>query len=126
MPFDIPVSPPRRIGIVGSRRRDTIEDLQLTAFAFNKIYRPGDQIVSGGCPAGGDRFAEILARQHGLVITIYHADWNAKGRGAGFARNQDIANNCDILIAVVAADRTGGTEDTIVKAEKLGRKIVLV
>jgi len=126
MPFDVALPPARKIGIVGSRRRDSEADLQLTSSAFNKIYRSGDSIISGGCSRGGDRFAEVIARRRGLMITIYHADWNTKGKAAGFIRNQDIADNCDILIAVVAEDRTGGTEDTIVKAEKLGRKIILI
>ena len=30
------------------------------------------------------------------------------------------------MIAVVSPDRTGGTEDTITKAQKLGKRIVLV
>jgi len=33
--------------------------------------------------------------------------------GAYFARNKEIAEYCDMLVAVVASDRTGGTENTI-------------
>lgn len=126
MAFDIPTTPPRRIGIVGTRTRDSIVDLQLTIEAFRKIHRPGDMIVSGGCPQGGDRFAELIARKRGLVMTTYYPDWDGVGRGAGFARNQDIADNCDILIAVVSIERKGGTEDTIARAQKLGKQIILV
>ena len=42
-----------------------------------------------------------------------------KSRGAGFVRNGDIAKDSDVLIACVAPDRTGGTEDTIKKFLKL-------
>lgn len=51
----------KRIGIIGSRRRNTFEDFKLTYEAFLKVYRPGDIIVSGGCKEGGDRFAEIIS-----------------------------------------------------------------
>jgi hypothetical protein len=59
-------------------------------------------------------------------ITIHHADWKRHGRAAGFVRNALIAADADVLIAVVAADRTGGTEDTVRKAEKLGKRVILV
>lgn len=49
------------IGIIGSRRRDGLADLAKVERAFKSIYQVGDTIVSGGCPQGGDRFAEILA-----------------------------------------------------------------
>lgn len=106
------------IGIVGSRRRDGLADLAKTERAFKSIYQEGDTIVSGGCPQGGDRFAEILAKQFKVPIKIHKAEWSVYGRGAGFRRNQYIADDADILIAVVADDRTGGTEDTIKKFKK--------
>jgi len=116
----------KTIGIVGSRRRDSLEDLERCRMALKEVYEQGDRIVSGGCPCGGDRFAEVLARKLGCTIVIHHADWKRKGRSAGFQRNTLIAQDCDILIAVVASDRRGGTEDTIEKAEKLGKRIVIV
>ncbi len=124
MPNPLPY--PKTIGIVGSRRRDSIIDFNACAKAFLNIYKRGDKIVSGGCPKGGDRFAEDLARTYGVTIIIHHADWERKGRGAGIARNTDIARDCDVLIAVVAEDRTGGTEDTVKKVLKLGKQVVYV
>lgn len=116
----------KTIGIVGSRRRNGYTDKVAVAIALSAVFQEGDWIVSGGCPRGGDRFAEELARALGATILIYHANWTKKGRGAGFARNTDIAITADILIACVASDRTGGTEDTIRKFEKRGLKAILV
>jgi hypothetical protein len=107
----------KTIGIVGSRRRDSRADHRACVKAFNKLYKPGDRIVSGGCPKGGDRFAELIAKRRGLTITIHYPDWDGPAK---------IAEECDILIALPADDRTGGTEDTIRKAAKLKKKIVLV
>ena len=103
------------IGIVGSRRRNGKEDLFAVAAALAKVYEAGDTLVSGGCPKGGDRFAEILSAKQDIPIKIYPAEWNKYGRSAGFKRNGFIAADSDILIACVAPDRTGGTEDTIKK-----------
>lgn len=114
------------IGIVGSRRRNTPEDFKKCLEAFLKIYEKGDTIVSGGCPRGGDRFAEIIAKHLNIPIKIHPAEWDKYGKGAGFKRNIYIAEDCDTLLAIVAPDRTGGTEDTIRKTQKLNKNIVLV
>lgn len=115
------------IGIIGTRRRHSITDLELVKEAFFKIYTLGDSIVSGGCPKGGDYFAEVIARENKIPIKIYKADWSTYGRSAGFQRNIYIANDADILIAVVSSDRTGGTEDTIKKYLKQNKnQLILV
>jgi len=115
---------PKVIGIVGSRRRDTDEDYRRCLAVFEKVYRKGDRIVSGGCPKGGDKFAEIIAKAKGITIIIHYPDWS-QGRFAGFSRNTDIAKDCTVLIAVVAEDRTGGTEDTVKKVLALGKQVLL-
>ena len=58
----------KTIGIVGSRRRDSGKDFMICRDEFLKHYQPGDQIVSGGCPKGGDRFAEMIAKEFGLSL----------------------------------------------------------
>lgn len=114
------------IGIVGSRRRDTDKDYDLVEKAFLNLYKQSDSIVSGGCYKGGDRFAEIIAKKYNIPIKIYPADWNEYGKGAGFIRNTYIARDSDVLIACVAKDRTGGTEDTIKKYLKLNKKELIL
>ena len=118
---------PKVIGIVGSRRRSEAEDYRLLYDKFMGLYRLGDSIVSGGCPKGGDYYAEVIAKALGLTITIHYPDWNGPaGKAAGFVRNTKIAEDCTILLALVAYDRTGGTEDTIKKAIKLGKKVIVL
>lgn len=116
----------KTIGIIGSRRRDTVYDLELVRRAVTEVFELGDRLVSGGCPRGGDRFAEEIARWLQCTITIHHAEWDRLGKRAGFVRNGDIARDADILIACVAHDRTGGTEDTIRKFKALGKEQLIL
>lgn len=114
------------IGIVGSRRRTMPRDREALYKAFDEVYEEGDRIVSGGCPRGADKWAETLAAERGLTITIHNAKWDRYNMEAGFVRNTKIAEDIDILLAVVAEDRRGGTEDTVRKAKGLGKKVILV
>lgn len=106
------------IGIVGSRSRDTGHDFVKVLRCFLKVYERGDEIVSGGCPKGADNFAERIAKYKQIPIKIYYAEWDLLGKKAGFVRNTPIALDATVLIACVASDRTGGTEDTIKKFQK--------
>ena len=126
----------KKIGIIGTRRRNIRTDFIKVKDAFFEIYEDGDWIVSGGCPEGGDAFAEKIARDFGIPILIFHARWNHRwyeaekmfirkfNKAAGFIRNTPIAENSDVLIACVHPDRTGGTEDTIGKYEKILEKAI--
>lgn len=109
----------KTIGIIGTRRRDTDTDFGLVKQSFLKYYKEGDTICSGLCPKGGDRFAVMLAKEYKTLVLWFPAEWDKYGKGAGFKRNMDIAENSDILIACVSEDRTGGTEDTIRKFVRL-------
>ena len=104
------------IGIVGTRRRDEPKDIEHKIIeAFFNVYEEGDWIISGGCPEGADRFAELVAKVNQIPIMIVYAKWKKYGKVAGFIRNTYVAEHADILIACVSEDRTGGTEDTINK-----------
>ena len=122
----------KRIGIIGSRSRDTNEDLEECRKIVLSIYEDGDKIVSGACKKGGDKFAEIISQELGLTeenggLILYRPDkskldpekMEKNPRWAyaeiNFARNTLIADNSDVIVAVVAEDRKGGTEDTIKK-----------
>ncbi len=105
----------KRIGICGSRRRNSIQDFKLVCREFLAIYEPGDIIISGGCPDGADHFVEWLAEEKKIPICVFPPNWSKYGKYAGFHRNGYIADQSDVLIACVSLDRKGGTEDTIKK-----------
>jgi hypothetical protein len=119
------------IGVVGSRRRNTGEDHQIVYQAIHHLRQKigGNTIlVSGGCPIGADLFAEEYAGMHRLPIIRHLPDQTqlredvpirAAWAIVNNARNTLIAADADVLIACVAPDRKGGTEDTIKKFKKL-------
>jgi hypothetical protein len=109
------------IGIVGTRRKDSEDDMLKVEKMFLEIYEEGDAICSGLCPKGADRFAVILADKYKTKKMWFPANWDKYGKAAGFIRNGDIAKASDMLIALVSDDRTGGTEDTIKKFKKLNK-----
>lgn len=143
-----------KIGIVGSRRRDTPEDKDKIRQTLLRIIGNACQmncvidrdikenfvIVSGGCPKGADKFAEELNDELGFPNKpiIHYPDKSKldpvlmrKNPRAAFAvinyaRNTLIAEDSDILIACVAPDRKGGTEDTIKKYLKLGKDALIL
>ena len=126
----------KKIIIIGSRKRDSDDDYMQVWNEFRKWYDDGDIIVSGGCPKGGDRFAEVIATKLGLTEDngklIIHLpkkpprnspryEWAKKM----YERNTVVAGEAEsstIVIACVSPDRKGGTEDTIRKVKK--RKIL--
>ena len=107
-----------KLGIVGSRRRASNKDLQI--LKERVIELQPDMIISGGCMTGADRFAECIAKELGIPIMIYYPKL-CRGINyppfevteAMYARNRLIAIESDYLIALVADNRKGGTENTI-------------
>ena len=112
-----------RIGIAGSRRRTDREAVE----AYIAELTPGTVVVTGGA-RGPDRWAEEAARSGGLAVAVHKPDleavrarWEATDRY--YARNQAIVDDSDRIIAFVAPDRTGGTEDTIRRAKRAGKPV---
>jgi cell division ATPase FtsA len=100
-----------RVGVVGSRRRTDREAVE----AYIAELAPGTVVITGGAK-GPDQWAEQAARTWGLEVVVHtpnldgvRAQWQAAERF--YARNQRIVEDSDVVIAFVAPDRTGGTED---------------
>jgi len=120
------------LGIVGSRRRCSAADKEIVRSVVEHL-KP-TMIVSGGCPQGADKFAEEIAAEKDIFISVHHPNLPKRGSPrhmyvqAYYARNNLIARQADVLLALVAEDRKGGTENTIehfVKDKGSAEKVII-
>ncbi len=112
-----------KIGIVGSRHRADRASVEQVVSELP----PDAIVVSGGC-RGVDTWAVDAARRRGLGVEVIRPNLTGtQHRGevvqAYFDRNAVVAERSDRLIAFVAPDRKGGTENTIAAARSLGRPV---
>ena len=122
-----------KLAIVGGRDFDDFDRLEKWANEFDAT-----EIVSGGAK-GADTLAETYAKKHGIKMTVYPAKWddmsapcrvkrNSRGEMynalAGMNRNTTIVDNCDAII-IFWNGKSSGTKDTLDKARKAEKKIVL-
>ena len=113
------------VGIVGSRQRtDKHNVIKLVdSLPQNSV------VVSGGC-RGVDTWALVRAKQRGLHTIVCKPDLtNAKENyeiaKKFYERNKKIVQHSNIIIAFVAPNRKGGTENTIKWAKKMGKRVII-
>ena len=125
------------VGIVGSRRRNSSADFGRLVARLTQLERETGRdikkIVTGDCKKGGDSFARDIADMFGWECDVkdkldpetgeklerYINDY-FKFSNICYDRNIEIVRQpLDYLIALVACDRTGGTENTIKHFRKL-------
>ncbi len=52
-----------------------------------------------GKARGADTLGERYAKEHGIPVEYYPAEWDHFGKSAGYIRNEQMAMNADALIA---------------------------
>lgn len=107
-----------KLAIVGSR---TFNDYPTLLYVVNSIKRDNGytytEIVSGGAK-GADSLAERYAEQNKITKKIFPADWNRYGKRAGFMRNVDIIDRCDVCICFWDGESHGTKHDIDLCKEK--------
>lgn len=104
--------------VAGSRE---ITDINLVRQAIKATPWQITEIVSGAA-RGVDSLGEAVAREVGLPIKRFPADWNGLGRRAGPLRNIQMAEYADALVAVWDGV-SRGTAHMIKEAEKRGLRV---
>lgn len=131
------VPTPFYLGVIGSRRRASVVDRDIChrkIFEYHQKYGPNLTLVSGGCPTGGDRFAERYAELYEVPIIIFRPDKSQLPPNPtrldftkiNYARNRQIAFGSSLILALVAEDRKGGTENTIRYAREAKCPVILL
>lgn len=77
--------------------------------------------VSGGCK-GADMLGERYARENGMGIERYPADWDTYGKAAGPIRNRQMAQVADYVICFWDGE-SRGTKTMIEYAKKYQKPI---
>ncbi|MBO6027131.1 MAG: DUF2493 domain-containing protein [Bacteroidales bacterium] len=112
-----------RLAIVGSREFENCE-LLCTEVAKIRQEQTIELIVSGGAK-GADTLAKRYAALNQIPLMEFKPDYKQFGRNAPVQRNALIVENADWVLAFVAPT-SRGTWDTIRKAEKMLKKVIIV
>ena len=117
-----------KLAIIGSRTFNDFPLLldYLTSYFFNSLPRVFrfDTVISGGA-AGADRLGERFADDYEIEKQIFKPEWDKYGKSAGFKRNQQIVDACDIVLAFWNGE-SKGTQDTIEKAKRAKKPTFIV
>ena len=101
--------------IAGSRACTHYDDLLRAIDAIS--WAPS--VVLSGTARGVDRLGERWARESGVPIEQFPADWDQYGKSAGYKRNAEMAQNAEALVALWDFE-SRGTEHMIQLATKAG------
>ena len=109
-----------KIAIVGSR------DYKFPKKIIDYIDNlPKDtEIVSGGA-RGVDTIAEVHAREIGLKVKVFPAEWKKFGLSAGYKRNFLIIQEADRVVAFWDGE-SKGTAHSISLAKKMNKPLEVI
>ena len=106
-----------KVIIAGSRG---ITDYTVLQSAIAQTdFLPITEVVSG-CARGVDTLGERWAKENGIPVSSFPANWARFGRGAGKFRNADMADYCDAAI-ILWDGESKGTLDMIDKMRRAGK-----
>ena len=111
-----------RIAVVGNR---TGWDEKYVKSKLKSFFLEADEIISGGAE-GVDTFAQNFAKENGFKITIFYPNPKVPSPQRYYARNQDIVDYSDMLIAFQNNPHRSGTQSSINRAKKRGIPTVVV
>lgn len=92
--------------------------------AFIEEYGTPDVIIEGGA-RGVDRMAYYYAKDNGIPVKVFPADWNKYGRAAGPIRNSEMAKYGTHLLAFWDG-KSRGTKNMIETAKKHGLIVTII
>jgi hypothetical protein len=108
-----------RVAVIGSRG---FADYDRMVKTLNNIKIT--EIVSGGAK-GADSLGEKYANEKEIPTNIFLPDWEQFGKNAGFLRNVDIIENCDLVVAFWDSE-SKGTLHSINLAKEKNKRVLII
>lgn len=90
----------------------------------NDLYRNESVSIVSGVARGADALAVRFAKEHGVVLYEFPADWDAHGKAAGFYRNEMMGEFADGLLAYWDG-QSRGTAHMIDTMTRLGKEVFI-
>ena len=105
-----------KVAVIGSRDYPLLDLVRRLVLDL-----PPDTVVVSGGARGVDRTAEETARARGLEVIVLEPDWE-EGRHAGLARNEDIVEAAEEVIAFWDGE-SRGTAHAVRRALEAGKTV---
>lgn len=108
-----------RVIIAGSREFNNYKLLEenCNRILFEELELEIEDItIISGKAKGADELGEYYAKEYGIKIKIYKAEWDKYKRVAGMLRNEEMAKNADYVILFDLG--TKGTKNMLEQAIK--------
>ena len=118
-----------RIIVAGGRDFDNYILLSETLDVVLKRYTLSEVSIVSGCCQGADTLGERYAKEHGIPVVRFPADWQAYGKAAGPLRNRKMAEYASEGEGVLVAfwdGKSRGTASMIRLAEKYGLETKII
>ena len=89
----------KRVIIAGCRDYNNYKEAKIYIdFCLSNIRKENNIVIVSGCAGGADAIGERYAKENGLNIEKFPADWKKYGKSAGPRRNLQMAQICDFVI----------------------------
>ncbi len=112
---------PLKVLVCGSREWPTPERI------FQRLLElPLDTKIIHGTAKGVDSQADFYARQLGLSVQRFPANWDQYGKRAGFLRNVQMLEEQPDLVLAFWDGKSKGTKHTIDQAAKRGISVEVI
>ena len=114
-----------RVIVAGSRNVTDYAYVKNAIKIYNQNVKGGiTEIISGGA-RGVDKLGERAARELGIPVKIFKANWNEYGKRAGMIRNEEMLAYGDALIAIWDGN-SRGTGNMIRITKSAGKQAIVL
>lgn len=100
-------------------------DYKLLCEKLDFLFQNIKPVIVCGEAKGADSLGRRYAKEHGLEILSFPAEWNKYGKSAGYRRNEEMGKAADGLVAFWDG-KSKGTKHMIDYMHKLGKKVKIV